>query len=154
MSNLRNDILERKDEILIWIEQEYSLAEMARLLQCKHDTLRSWLKKLGINYKGQQSKKGRNYGNGYLSSNEYLGTTKKIHSDKLKHKLIRDGIKEAKCECCGQSIWLGKPIPLELHHINGDHYDNRLENLQILCPNCHALQDNNSGKNVKAHRHK
>ena len=55
-------------------------------------------------------------------------------------------IKEYKCERCGRTEWEGFPIPLELHHLNGVHNDNRLENLQILCPNCHALTDNYSGK--------
>ena len=45
--------------------------------------------------------------------------------------------------------WLGAKIPLELHHINGDNTDNRIENLQLLCPNCHALTDNYRGKNIK-----
>lgn len=45
---------------------------------------------------------------------------------------------------------MGKPIPLELHHLNGIHTDNRLENLQILCPNCHAFTDNYSGKVMSA----
>jgi 5-methylcytosine-specific restriction endonuclease McrA len=44
---------------------------------------------------------------------------------------------------------LGKPIPIELHHKNGDHYDNSLDNLEILCPNCHAQEDNNSGAALK-----
>lgn len=43
---------------------------------------------------------------------------------------------------------MDKPIPLELHHINGVHSDNRIENLQLLCPNCHALTDNYRGKNI------
>lgn len=55
--------------------------------------------------------------------------------------MIEEGIKEAKCELCGRSEWMGVPIALELHHINGSHYDNRLENLLVLCPNCHALTD-------------
>jgi hypothetical protein len=53
--------------------------------------------------------------------------------------LIKEGLKEAKCECCGRTEWLG--VPLELHHINEVHTDNRLENLLILCPNCHAMTD-------------
>lgn len=51
-----------------------------------------------------------------------------------------------KCDNCGHSIWLGNPIPLEVHHINGNNLDNRLENLQVLCPNCNALTENFRGK--------
>lgn len=54
-----------------------------------------------------------------------------------------------KCECCGNSEWLGKPIKLEVHHIDGDHYNNELENLQLLCPNCHSMTPNWRGKNNK-----
>lgn len=70
-------------------------------------------------------------------------------SYKLKLRLIKEGLKEEKCECCGNTEWLGQPIKLELHHINGNHNDNRLENLQLLCPNCHAYTDNYRGKNIK-----
>lgn len=70
-------------------------------------------------------------------------------SHQLKLRLLKEGVKEAKCERCGNTEWEGGPIPLELHHINGVHNDNRLENLQILCPNCHALTDNYSGKSSK-----
>lgn len=64
----------------------------------------------------------------------------------LKERLFKEGIKEKKCECCGRTSWLDKPIALELHHINGIKNDLRLENLQILCPNCHAFTDNYRGK--------
>ncbi len=84
----------------------------------------------------------------------YLVKGVKVSSFKLKNRLLEEGIKEHKCENpeCGLSEWHGKPIPLELHHINGDNTDNRLENLQILCPNCHALTDNYSGKNQKLNK--
>jgi Zn finger protein HypA/HybF involved in hydrogenase expression len=68
-------------------------------------------------------------------------------SYKLAKRLLKEGVKERKCECCGNTTWLDKDIPLELHHINGDNTDNRLENLQLLCPNCHAMTDNYRGKN-------
>lgn len=46
-----------------------------------------------------------------------------------------------KCECCGLEEWLGQPIKLEVHHIDGDRTNNDLENLQLLCPNCHSYTD-------------
>lgn len=52
-----------------------------------------------------------------------------------------------KCEKCGQEEWMGQPIPLCCHHKDGDHLNNEIENLQLLCPNCHALTDNYCGRN-------
>ena len=56
---------------------------------------------------------------------------------------------ETTCACCGLSEWRGQPIPLEIHHINGDNRDNRISNLTLLCPNCHAQTDNYCGKGRK-----
>ena len=53
-----------------------------------------------------------------------------------------------KCENCGTETWLNQPIPLEVHHLDGDRLNNTLENLQLLCPNCHALTNNFKGKNM------
>lgn len=55
-----------------------------------------------------------------------------------------------KCESCGLEEWQGKQIPLEVHHIDGDELNSDLSNLQILCPNCHALTDNYKGKNINS----
>jgi len=73
-----------------------------------------------------------------------------IQSHKLKLRLISEGIKEHKCEECGINEWRGQPTPIELDHINGDHHDNRLENLRLLCPNCHAQTETYRGKNKKS----
>jgi hypothetical protein len=59
----------------------------------------------------------------------------------LRRRLIAGGLKEAQCEMCDRSEWMGQAIRLELDHINGDRRDNRLENLRILCPNCHSLTE-------------
>ena len=56
-------------------------------------------------------------------------------------------IKEPKCEVCGLSEWMNKPIPLELHHIDHNRYNNSLDNLQILCPTCHSQISN--GRNTE-----
>lgn len=54
-----------------------------------------------------------------------------------------------KCECCGLSEWMGKEITLEVHHKDGDSLNNELDNLQLLCPNCHSMTDNWRGKGIK-----
>lgn len=67
----------------------------------------------------------------------------------LRGYIERHNILEYKCQVCGcDGHWQGGRIALEIHHINGDNKDNRIENLQYLCPNCHALTDNYRGKNV------
>lgn len=73
-----------------------------------------------------------------------------VQSYKLKARLFSEGMKKPACELCGwctQSV--DGRIPVELDHINGDKRDNRLENLRILCPNCHSLQPTHRGKNKK-----
>ena len=78
---------------------------------------------------------------------EILTTDSTYQSFKLKVRLIQEDIKQHICEQCGLTQWQGRPIPLELHHINGNNTDNRLENLLLLCPNCHALTECYRGKN-------
>lgn len=69
-------------------------------------------------------------------------------TSKLKIRLFEEGYKEKRCEKCGQTSWLNELIPLELHHVDGNNKNNLIENLQILCPNCHALTDTYRGKNI------
>lgn len=77
----------------------------------------------------------------------YLKKGIKIHGQFLKKKLIESGLKKDECEICGLSnIWNNKLLILSLDHINGDHYDNRIENIRITCPNCHSQTDTFCGK--------
>jgi hypothetical protein len=71
-----------------------------------------------------------------------------VKSYQLKKRLLDHGLKERRCEMCGLESWNGHPIPLELDHINGRREDNRLENLRVLCPNCHALTPTYRGRNI------
>jgi 5-methylcytosine-specific restriction endonuclease McrA len=66
----------------------------------------------------------------------------------LRRRLLADGLKAPRCERCGIEDWLGEPLTLALHHINGHNRDNRLENLQLLCPNCHSQTENFGGRNA------
>ena len=146
---MRTDILERKEEILQWIKEEQPKCYMCSKLGCKQETLNSYLKKMGIKYSGQQAKKGQQKGsNVYKPASYYFDNTHQITSAKLKEKLFRDGLKEEKCEICGTTEWQGVKLSLELHHKNNNHNDNSFENLQILCPNCHSIQEGNSGANI------
>ena len=81
-----------------------------------------------------------------LSMSDILTKNSGYSRSRLKERLIENGLKEYKCECCGLTKWLDKPISLQLHHINGINNDNRLENLQLLCPNCHSQTENFSTK--------
>jgi hypothetical protein len=105
-------------------------------------------KQLGLtvaHFKSQSWNKGLTFEKKPIT--EYLNNSRFITSHSLRLRLINSNIKQAKCERCGITEWNGLPAPLELDHMNGIHTDNRLENLQILCPNCHYQTVNHRGKN-------
>lgn len=72
--------------------------------------------------------------------------SKYCNQTSLKKRILRNNLLEYKCYCCGITEWLNKPIVLQLHHINGNNRDNRIENLQLLYPNCHSQTDSFCGK--------
>ena len=68
----------------------------------------------------------------------------------FKRKLLNEGKLINKCAICNmEPIWNNKPITLQLDHINGINTDNRIENLRLLCPNCHSQTDTYTGRNIK-----
>jgi hypothetical protein len=94
---------------------------------------------------GQGWNKGRKFAPKRSIEDYFNGTP--ITSHKLRLRLIKEGLKEHKCEECNHTHWMNHPIALELHHINGQRNDNSFSNLKILCPNCHAQTDNYRSKN-------
>lgn len=111
------------------------------------DTLKNKIQEYNIDISsitGRVYETGINH-KGYVPASEYFNDHKFIKTSKLKEKLLKEGYKENKCECCGITEWNNKPIVMQLHHIDGNSNNNRLENLQMLCPNCHSQTDNFCG---------
>ena len=86
---------------------------------------------------------------------ELLVKERRTNRSHLKGRLLAAGIKENRCEICGISTWMGQPLSAQLHHRNGDGTDNRLENIQLLCANCHSQTETYGGRNGhrRPHRH-
>ena len=147
----RTDILDHLEEIQIWIEEGQSKAYMARQLQCSPNTIARFLQKQGIEYVGNQSGKGipRKTNGNEMTLEEYLTNSKDIQTSKIRKKILKEGIKPHRCEYCGNKEWMGMPIPLELHHKDGNRNHNELSNYELLCPNCHAFTDSYRGKNSR-----
>lgn len=147
------------EQLIEAVKTSLSIAEVCRKLGIKavggnYATIHNKINKLNLDtthFTGKAWNQGLKYKVVVLAKplQEILKENILYPSYKLKLRLIKEGLKEEKCECCGNTEWLGQPIKLELHHINGNHNDNRLENLQLLCPNCHAYTDNYRGKNIK-----
>lgn len=99
-------------------------------------------------FKGSRWNKGRTF-EPKRPIEDYLTNRYPISSHRLRLRLIKEGLIEPKCSRCQLTEWLGRPIPLELDHVNGQHEDNQLTNLRLLCPNCHAGTETYRGRNRK-----
>lgn len=78
---------------------------------------------------------------------EILSKGVRVNTNRLRQRLIAEGILSPVCCGCQNERWQGRPIPLELDHVDGDKLNNSLGNLRLLCPNCHALTPTYRGKN-------
>ncbi|MBR5604248.1 MAG: HNH endonuclease [Bacteroidales bacterium] len=150
MIYLRKDIIEKREQIISWINSNKSKKYICQQLKCKQETLNKYLKNWGVEYVGMKGYGKREKVKAtYIPLEQYLKHSKDIQSNKVRNKLLIEGIKEHECEMCKRTTWNGQPIPLELHHIDGDRFNNVIENFQLLCPNCHALTDSYRGRNCR-----
>jgi len=134
------------------LSENLSLHAAAKSLKISDFKLNKLAKQHNIEIKknkgGKGTKKRKKEGNGKFYLEDILnGNHPQYNTNWLKHRLFETEIKDNRCEECGINEWNGKKIICELDHINGDSSDHRLENLRILCPNCHSQTSTYCGKN-------
>ena len=137
------------------VKECYSFAELCRRLGLKPEgsnpkTVRKKMDEFGVDYSHFTGKAWNKNPENPVYKGKYLPQLSEhssLSSANAKTLLYKLRLKVNTCEICGLSEWLGNPIQCELHHINGDPTDNRVENLQILCPNCHSQTDNFRSRN-------
>ena len=144
--------------------------EEFKAIIARNDSLSSCLRELGLGSKGSSaftnlkkriaelecstahfcaaSTHGRTNGQPIPLEQILIENSTYANTNNLKKRLINKGLLDYHCSICGIDKWQGKELVLQLDHINGVHNDNRLENLRLLCPNCHSQTDTYAGKSA------
>lgn len=152
-----------RQEIEKFVDDSYSFASLAdKLGYCKISgsyltTMKNMVAELNLDishFTGQGWLSKQTYESSrYMPFDEYIRNGS-AQTNKIRKKLLKEGLKEYVCECCQNTLWNDMPIPLEVHHKDGNKKNNDISNLQLLCPNCHALTDNYRGKNTEKYKMK
>ena len=141
-----------KEEFIRVCNESPTMSIAAAKLGIHFNTFKRIAVNLGCYVPNQGGKGTKKHGNGSRSVplEEILcGLHPHFQTYKLKQKLLKAGIIVNECSICRISSWQGKQLSCELDHINGDRTDHRLDNLRILCPNCHSQTETFRSKNKK-----
>tara|TARA_B100000768_G_C11133253_1_gene312730 strand:- start:299 stop:730 length:432 start_codon:yes stop_codon:yes gene_type:complete len=143
--------MKHNDETFIEVcKNAQSMSKAAAELKMHFNTFKRKAVMLGV-YKTNQGGKGlskKDNGNKINLQDILDGKHPQYQTNKLRIRLIKEGIKEHECESCGIKDWNNNPISLELDHIDGDRTNHSLDNLRILCPNCHSQTSTYRGRNI------
>jgi transposase-like protein/RNA polymerase subunit RPABC4/transcription elongation factor Spt4 len=155
-----------------YVERGYSIREIAKLENKGFSTIRYWLSKHRLKTKKRKKieippcKYCGNPIENYRSPKKFCNTECSQEFQRKRHiKRVEEGrasrgairtyllAKSDECSCCGLTEWMGQVIILEVDHIDGNSENNSLENLRLLCPNCHSQTETYKGKNKGKGRH-
>ena len=138
-----------EEELSLIVKESYSFREVAKKIGYQENggTGQSEAKKLVEKYSFDVSHfTGQGWNKGKVDTEKYYYGNALRRGQALRDLIILRGYQ---CEDCGLTEWKGQTIPLEVHHIDGDYLNSQLENLKLLCPNCHALTENYRSKNIR-----
>ena len=142
-------VIHTREEIINACVIEPTMTRAAASLKMNFQTFRKYAKRFNVWRPNQSGKGTRKSSTSDFSLREILeGKYPHYGYGSLKRRLLKHGIKTNTCEECGISEWRGKSITIQLDHKNGDRHDHRLENLRMLCPNCHSQTETYCGRNV------
>lgn len=139
-----------KQKFILTVNESNTMSEAAAKLKMPFGTFKRYAVKFGC-YQPNQGGKGTSKprpDNLITPIQEILeGKHPHYQTYRLKKRLIAESLKENKCDICGLTKWLGKPLNMELHHIDGNKYNHKIDNLMMICPNCHSQTDTFRAKN-------
>lgn len=141
------------------VKESFTMIEVVRKIGLRTDNgfstyIAKLVRKFEINFSHfkTQSQQARDRHPDTCPIEDYLSNKRPIGSDRLRQKLLFSGLKEKKCEECGILDWNGNYLSFNLHHKDNNHYNNNIENLMIVCPNCHYCLHDCDRKNKKAEK--
>lgn len=142
------------EEFIILIKKSKSFSEVLRVLGYTstngggYKTLKKRISELSIDTSHMTHTPEFPHGFKKLYLDEEVFCENSKYRKSPRKRIIKDKLIPYKCAVCGNTgVWMNKPLTLTLDHINGNHKDNRLDNLRFICPNCDSQQSTYAGKN-------